>query len=85
MKTETKINTIEYTLPAYWASYLINGDASGLEQGEQEQIDAWVEKQRQALNTSLFSCAGCIDEGFSPWNDATTLGGDVCDYTFLID
>ena len=30
MKTET------YSLPAYWASYLINGDSSGLEQYEED-------------------------------------------------
>ena len=26
---------------AYWASYLINGDSSGLEPGEVELCDAW--------------------------------------------
>lgn len=82
MKT---INTITYKLPSYWASYLINGDASGLEDNEQEQIDAWTERQRKSANTSLFSCADCSEPYFSWCDDAGRMGGDVCDYTFLID
>lgn len=31
------------TLPTHWASYLINDDATGLEPGEQEVIDAFLE------------------------------------------
>ena len=38
----TKQHFIDYRLPAPWASYLINGDASGLETGEQERIDAFL-------------------------------------------
>jgi len=34
-----------YTLPAYWASYLINGDASGLEEGEQALLDAFLRRK----------------------------------------
>jgi hypothetical protein len=80
-----KTTTIEYTLPAYWASYLINNDASGLEDNEQEQIDAWVASQAKRHNARMFYCVGCQDEGYSRWNDATPLGGDVADFTFLID
>ena len=50
------METLTYTLPAYWASYLINGDASGLEPGEQEQIDAWLAKE------GLPSPVSCSDE-----------------------
>ena len=39
----TKPHFIDYRLPASWASYLINGDASGLETGEQERIDAFLQ------------------------------------------
>lgn len=31
--------------PAAWASYLINGDASGLEPGEREKADAWLQRE----------------------------------------
>ena len=29
-------------MPSYWASYLINGDDSGLEDGEKQRIDAYL-------------------------------------------
>ena len=42
---ETPDGFIDYRLPASWASYLINGDASGLETGEQERIDAFLKAE----------------------------------------
>jgi hypothetical protein len=74
-----KFDTTVYSLPAYWASYLINGDASGLEAGEEEQIDAFLKREHLPAPVS------CSDEPrFSRYNDAGTgLGGDVLDYTFL--
>jgi len=76
------IETIEYKLPAYWASYLINGDASGLldkcqdspEQSEQATIDQWLESEG---NPHFVDCG---EQYFSWSNEATSLGGDVCDY-----
>lgn len=74
-----KLDTQTYCLPAYWASYLINGDASGLEPGEQQTIDAWLAREG---NPNIVDCG---EQYFSWRNDATLLGGDVCDYTALID
>ena len=79
------IETIEYTLPAYWASYLINGDASGFDIAntpddpdagtrEQLEIDQWLESEG---NPHFVDCG---EQYFSWHNDATSLGGDVCDY-----
>lgn len=73
MTTET------YTLPIYWASYLVNGDASGLQDNEQTVIDAWMESEKPG------NCVD-VDENywFSSHNDARTmLAGDVAEYTFL--
>lgn len=39
---------IELTGPASWASYLINGDASGLDDGEQAKADAWLAREGAA-------------------------------------
>lgn len=74
MKT---LDTIEVTLPVYWASYLINGDASGLQDGEQEEIDAYMELQ------APYTCAvDCEQESTFSWrNDANNLGGDVLRFT----
>jgi hypothetical protein len=75
------MESITYSLPAYWASYLINGDASGLLPGEQRTIDAWLAKD------GLDSPVDCAAEPyFSRHNDAHTgLAGDVLDYTFLLN
>ena len=73
------LNTIEYTLPIYWASYLINGDASGLEDGEQAEIDAFLESEG---NPEIIDCSN--GHWFARSNDASSLGGDVCTYTAII-
>lgn len=69
-----------YELPAYWASSIFNGDDSGLQDGEREQIDAFI--KREGLEG--WTEADCGESYFSRNNDATTLGGDVCRYTFVL-
>jgi hypothetical protein len=39
------VEFVTITGPAAWASYLINGDASGLEPGEQAKADAWLARE----------------------------------------
>ena len=70
MKIET------YTLPAYWASYLINGDASGYSDEEIAEIDDF--------RAGKGRCEGCSDETeeFSWRNDANKLGGMVTEFYF---
>ena len=69
---------VTYTLPIYWASYLINGDHSGLDEGEKEVIDSWI-KDNDYPNLVDVS----EDYYFAHTNDATNLGGDVCEYTCI--
>lgn len=76
---ESRFLVTEYSLPAYWASYLINGDASGLEDGEQETIDAWLEAHK---GDGYVTNAGEVDE-FSWSNDANSIGGSVATYSFM--
>jgi hypothetical protein len=71
-----RFEVVEYTLPVYWASYLINGDASGLENGEQKQIDEWLEREGNPHFVDVSE-----DTHFAHRNDATNLGGDVATYT----
>lgn len=76
---KTKLESEIYSLPSYWASYLINGDSSGL--GDQEQADC------DAFLASLpygWSCVGVSEESdFRHSNEAGTLPGDCADYTFI--
>ena len=66
--------------PAYWASYFINGDASGMEDDEIAEADAWAdgledwyvvdcEDDRDNFGTFYFEVAG-------RW-----LGCDLATYT----
>ena len=73
-----------YTLPAHWASYIINGDASSFslyDDGDAElaRIDAYLE----TIN------GYCVDVSessfFSSHCDAPNeLAGTMADYTFLL-
>lgn len=77
-KTQQWPEEKERTLPAHWASYLINGDASGMGDDEIADIDRYVKLQ------GLASCTSVGDETwFAQRNDAGGLGGDVATFTFL--
>ena len=68
-------------MPAFWASYLINGDASGLEDGEKAHIGAYLKTQGIR---SVLDCA-YADESFFSWSfglhGGTSEGGDLLEYT----
>lgn len=68
-----------YELPAYWASYIANGDDSGLDGSERKIADDFCEKE--GLTEWTFADVG--ESYFSHSNDAGTLAGDVCRYTFV--
>jgi hypothetical protein len=62
-----------FTGPACWAPYLINGDATGLEDGEQAECDRVTE--------GLGHCVDAIDVGFMSRPDYG-LAGECCEYRF---
>lgn len=67
--------------PSAWASYLINGDASGLEPSERRQAELWI--AREGIG---FPC-DCEDAGFWRNHDAYTempYSADCQRYTFLV-
>ena len=79
MKTET------YILPVYWASYIINGDASSFslhDDGDEEL--AFIDN---FLGTIDGYCVNVGDESWFSWtNDSGNgLGGDVAEYTFIMN
>lgn len=70
----------EYTAPSLWASYLLNGDGSGLSDAERAQADAWLAWVDKSAPVS------CEPAGFKWRHDASQLGvlGTDCEtYTFL--
>ncbi len=60
-----KIYNEVYVLPAYWASYLIYGDASDMSDEEQEACDKWLE----SLGGNR-ACVSVEEFGFQHRHDA---------------
>jgi len=72
------IKLTKYILPSYWASYLINGDESGMVNGDKERADKFLN------DNNLPSPVDCSEESFfCGHNDAGTLAGDCLEYSFL--
>ena len=66
-----------YTLPAHWASYLINGDSSGLDNGEIQRILEWLDRHPRQ------NCVSCSEQPtFERWYDAEGLACNCLEYTF---
>ncbi len=66
-----------------WASYLINGDASGLSDEERNLADAWCEREL-GPNDCIVDCG----EPYFTWSyrlhtGCPYQGGDVVDYRVL--
>ena len=81
------MKSVVFTLPAHWASYLINNDASsfGLEengpQATVDLIDRWMQGE------GLGACLNCSDESFFAWHPdfPHEHGGTCLDYTFTLN
>ena len=69
----------EVRLPIYWASYLVNNDASGLEDGEEDQVQQTLEH----LELDKWICVDVKDDiSFEYPFLPDLLGGDYCTYVF---
>lgn len=62
---------------AVWASYLINGDDSGLEPRERELCDSWLAKLAPAYVVS------CEEESFFSWSYGLVTGDDCAGGSLL--
>jgi hypothetical protein len=71
------MRTRNFVLPAHFASYLINGDASSLSMDDVDAIEHFMAKR------NLLGCIDCSEESwFSRSNDLENLGSDVMRFTF---
>ena len=73
------MKTTTYTLPAHWASALINDDATGLSDDEHDSLNDWLSAYRPG------SCIDCTNEPEFCWThdaDGYELAGDCLTYTF---
>ena len=80
MRSKKNLKIIQVIAPSVWASYLINGDASSLNQEDIEACDNFV------ASLPVKNCIDCTDCGFLNLHDAyefMPLGGDCAEYTFM--
>lgn len=61
--------------PAHWASYLINGDASGLTEEDEIECDDWQQRLAAQGGWYVVSCEG--DEWFGRFEG---MGGNLVNY-----
>ena len=77
------LQTVEHDFPIYWNTYIMYGDSSGLEDGEQEIIDEILKK------LELTNCVDIKDNQYftwdSPYHMPSGYGGDYATYVFLED
>lgn len=77
MANKIEFITITVTAPAAWASYLVNGDASGFDfYGDEEDEQACY-----AMEAELGCCMGAEEAGFIASPDYGQAG-DCAVYTF---
>ena len=79
-----KIETVDFTLPDFWASYLVNRDSSGLTKFEVNEINACLHRLAQQVGGSLL-CVSCDDEPtFSIGSDWNGISGMNHRFTFHV-
>jgi hypothetical protein len=80
------MNIETYNLPAFWASALINGDTTDMEDEDEAAMNAWFD----ATFPNGAHCVDCSSEedddapGFTRWHDASqyVLACDCLTYSF---
>ena len=76
---------VEYDLPAFWESALINGDMSGYSDDEEKQIDAFIDSVLAEYGSCHCIGVDCDSTNFRAYHDAKQFGVLACDvetYTF---
>ena len=72
--------------PAYWASYFVNDDASGLTDSEQAQADAWLAREGVTILDVVRDENGEAVEPYFSYHvqryapEVDYKGGDLLDY-----
>ncbi len=76
------MKTIKEELPIYWATFIAHGDASGLEDNEEELINETLEY----LELSSSECVDVSDDYYFSWGRSDLpdlLASDFTTYTFI--
>lgn len=73
------MKTIDFTLPAHWASALVNGDFTGLSNADAKAVSYWLDTEPDIAG----DCLSVTDEPeFRKFYDADGLACDCLTFTF---
>lgn len=75
----------DLTLPAFWAPYLVNGDASGMDDDDVATCDAFLAR---TFGRKAHVCADVdLEDVYFSWRCDVPghPGSDVADYVFLAE
>jgi hypothetical protein len=75
-----KFEVHTYTAPSCWASYLINGDATGISDDDRAEADKFVAHVVAAIGNGF--PVDCSEPDFM-WRPDFGMAGDCCTYSFL--
>ena len=87
---ETQMKTEGIFGASYWASYFINGDASGMEDEEIQAADAWFEKNEvlDVIDVARDEDGEAVEPFFSGnydlYADPRFRGGDLIEYVVIL-
>jgi hypothetical protein len=69
------------TGPAYWASYFVNGDASGLTPDERRMADQWLTREGVRIVGAVDDAESRFTNSYQLYDPASVYtSGDVLDY-----
>lgn len=74
-------NIHEFTLGSWWASALINGDYSGLNDKEEKQLNDWLNYVHNSYGDGHWNG---FEESYFGLDEVTGQYGDVCDARYLV-
>ena len=76
----------EYTIPVHFASAIINGDYTGLNDSEEKELNSWLEaRQNEHVGQGHWCLKDFEQEPYFSWtNDINDLGSDVLDFEFAV-
>jgi hypothetical protein len=71
---------IDYELPSHWATAIVNGDFSGLDEDEERQLNEWLESEKPGACVAIEG-----EEYFSKSCDVVGYVGNVLTYKFRVE
>ena len=83
MNTNKKFERLEFIIPSYYASAIILGDFSGLDDEDETAIQSFLDKTVEQYGHAQFIYDYDTESYFSTRNDVDNLAGEVA-HIFLI-